>query len=108
MDQQLNYTGILTQIMRAEEQFQPLNGPAIVSVCDAQTGQFLLVAVGWQKQRHIDSILFHARLLDGLVVIETDNTEEGLKDSLIEAGIAAEHLLQGSDYQRPALARAAV
>jgi hypothetical protein len=87
MDQTMSYAEILTRVVREEGKLQPKHGPAIVSVCDQETGQFMLVAVGWQNRRHIDSILFHAQLKDGVVTIETDMTEEGLKSALIEAGI---------------------
>ncbi len=43
----------------------------------------------------IDSVLFHARLVDGMVVIETDNIEEGLKPAMIKAGIRAEDIVWG-------------
>lgn len=100
MDQKMNYSDVLTQIMRQEEQCQPMFGPKIVSVCDQEKGQFMLVAVGWQKGRHIDNILFHAQLANGMVIIESDKTEEGLKSLLIEAGIRAEDFLPSKDYDQ--------
>lgn len=105
MDKQMNFDDILTQVIQGEMQYQPLGGPEVVSACDQQTGQYLLIAAGWQKERHINHILFHARLLDGLVVIETDNTEEGLKSELIEAGIPASQIVFGGEY-RPAMVEA--
>lgn len=97
MDQTLSYTDILTNVIRNEEQYQPMHGPKIVSACDPSRGQFLLIAVGKQGPRYYDSILFHAQLLNGRVLIETDNTEEGLSTLLIEAGIRAEDILSGRD-----------
>lgn len=105
MDQQISSAVILAQLMRDETQHQPLGGPELVSVCDHQSGQFMLVAVGWQRERHMDHIIFHARLLNGFVVIETDNTEEGLKSELVEAGIPASQIVFGAEY-RPAMAEA--
>ena len=94
MDQTVNYADILTQIIHEEGKLQPSFQPRlkIVSSCDRETGQFLLIMVGWDKDRRQHSILFHAQLIDGKVVIETDNTE-GLKPELIEAGIRAEDIL---------------
>lgn len=92
MDQTMSYAEILTRVIREEGKYQPKHGPAIVSVCDQETGQFMLIAVGWQNRRHIDSILFHAQLVDGAVTIETDKTEEGLKQALIEVGIREEDI----------------
>ncbi len=92
MGQTMSYAEILTRVVREEGKLQPKHGPAIVSVCDQETGQFMLVAVGWQNRRHIDNILFHAQLEDGVVTIETDMTEEGLKQALVEAGIREEDI----------------
>jgi len=46
----------------------------------------------------MDSILFHARLIekennDRQIIIEKDNFEEGLVDTLIEAGIKKEDIV---------------
>lgn len=93
VDKALSYEQILQQVLRDEEQYQPLHGPKIVSACDAATGQYLLLAVGKQGQRHIDNIVFHAQLLNGKITVETDMTEEGLTLLLLEAGIPAEAFL---------------
>ena len=101
MDQTLNYADILTKVLREEERFQPSFVPVkIVPVCDAISGQFLLIAVGWEGRRRVDNVLFHAQLIDSQVIIETDNIEEGLKPLLLEAGIPAEAFL--SDYNNRA------
>ncbi|MGH9841503.1 MAG: element excision factor XisI family protein [Blastocatellia bacterium] len=97
----MNYAEILTNVMRDQERFQPSFVPVrIVSVCDPASRQFLLVAVGWEGWRRVDNILFHAQLIDGQVIIETDLTEEGLKPALIEAGIRAEDFLSDRDRDR--------
>ena len=46
----------------------------------------------------MDSVLFHARLIekensDRQIIIEEDNFEEGLIDTLIEAGIKKEDIV---------------
>jgi hypothetical protein len=97
----MSYAEILTKVMRDEEQFQPSFVPVkIAPVCDPASGQFLLVAVGWEGRRRVDSIIFHAQLIDGQVVIETDMTEEGLKQTLIEAGIRQEDILTYKERDR--------
>lgn len=97
MDKRMSYAEILTKVMRDEERFQPSFVPVkIVPVCDPASGQFLLVAVGWEGRRRVDSIIFHAQLIDEQVVIETDMTEEGLTQSLIESGIREEDIQSAS------------
>jgi XisI protein len=99
MDQTLSYADILTRVVREEGKFQPRLQPIkIISVCDHETWQFLLIAVGRENKRRVDSIIFHAQLIDGTVVIETDNSEEGLTAALIEAGIREKDIISGKAF----------
>ena len=77
-----------------------LQNITISAVCDRESGQFLIIATGWDKGIWIDTILFHARLVDGKVVIEDDNFEEGLTSALIQAGIVAEDIVTGLSQER--------
>jgi hypothetical protein len=101
MDQTLSYADILTQVVHEEGRFQPSFQPGlkIVSACDRETGQFLLILVGWDKEHWRHSILFHAQLIGGKVLIEADLTE-GLKPRLIEAGIREEDFLSDRERDR--------
>ena len=102
MDKTLNYADILTKVLRAEEQFQPSFVPVkIVPVCDSVSGQFLLMAVGWEGRRRVDNLLFHAQLMGHQIVIETDNIEDGLTPALIEAGVRAEDIVSARQYASP-------
>lgn len=96
MDQTMNYADILTNIVREEGKHQFSIQPIrVASVCDRETGEFLLIATGWDNEEWVDNVLFHARLTDGMVIIETDNIEEGLKPAMIEAGIRPEDIVWG-------------
>jgi hypothetical protein len=100
MDRTERYANILTQVLRKETKVQPSLQPGlkIVSSCDRETGQFLLIIVGWDRDEWYHSILFHAQLVNGKIIVEADMTEEGLKPLLIEAGIREEDFL--SDEER--------
>ncbi|KYC43760.1 XisI protein [Scytonema hofmannii PCC 7110] len=96
MDNSLTYAKILTQVLRKASTAQPrLQNIQLRSVCDAESGQFLIIATGWDKNTWLNTILFHARLVNSKVVIEDDNFEEGLTEALIAAGIAAEDIVTG-------------
>ncbi len=43
-------------------------------------------------------MIFNARLIDGIVIIETDDIEEGLTTALIEAGIREEDIISGEAF----------
>jgi len=88
MDKSIKYANILTQVLRQKSVVQPrLQNLKISSVCDRDTGHFLIIMTGWQKESWRDQILFHARLIDDKIVIEDDNFEEGLTTILIQEGI---------------------
>jgi hypothetical protein len=102
MDRTEHYADILTKVLRKETEVQPSFQPGlkIISSCDRETGQFLLIIVGWDRDEWYHSILFHARLVNSKVIIEADMTEEGLKPLLIEAGIREEDFLSDRDRDR--------
>ncbi|MGI0482078.1 element excision factor XisI family protein [Geminocystis sp. CENA526] len=88
MDKSIKYADILTQVLRKQSAIQPrLQNLKISSVCDRDTGHFLIIMTGWQKESWQDQILFHARLIDDKIIIEDDNFEEGLTNILIQGGI---------------------
>ncbi|MGI0480685.1 element excision factor XisI family protein [Geminocystis sp. CENA526] len=88
MDKSIKYADILTQVLRKQSAIQPrLQNLKISSVCDRDTGHFLIIMTGWQKESWRNQILFHARLIDDKIIIEDDNFEEGLTNILIQEGI---------------------
>ncbi len=88
MDKSLKYADILTKVLRQESSIQPrLQNLKISSVCDRESGHFLIIMTGWQKESWVDTILFHAHLVNDKIIIEDDNFEEGLTNILIQEGI---------------------
>jgi len=97
MDNLLNYVKILKKTIQDAAIDQPsLQAIKLYPVCDADSGHFLVLATGWDKQCWIDNVLFHARLVDHQIIIEEDNFEEGLVDMLIAAGIKREDIVTSS------------
>ena len=100
MERSLSYADILKKTLQEATRNQPrLQAIQLYPVCDTDSGHFLILATGWDKQRWLDTILFHARLVEHQVIIEEDNFEEGLTSALIDAGIPAEHIITGLDYE---------
>ena len=104
----MNYADILTRVIHEEGKLQPSFQPElkIVASCDRETGQFLLMILGWDKNRWCHNTLFHAQLINGKVSIEVDNTED-IRELLIEAGIRVEDFLTGNQRREPEAMRIA-
>lgn len=101
MDSLLNYSDILKKTVQEATRDQPsIQQIKLYPVCDFDSGHFLVVATGLDKQGWKDFILFHARVVDRQVIIEMDNFEEGLISTLIEAGIREEDIITGFNYHR--------
>lgn len=94
MDHPLSYADILKKTLQAATASQSrLQAIKLYPVCDTDSGHFLVLATGWDKQRWIDTILFHARLVENRIIIEEDNFEEGLTSALIAAGVKSEDIV---------------
>ncbi|MBD2300968.1 element excision factor XisI family protein [Nostoc sp. FACHB-190] len=94
MDKTLNYADILKTTVQEATINQPrLQALKLYAVCDTESGHFLVLATGWDKQRWIDSILFHARLVEHQIIIEEDNFEESLTQILIAKGIRKDDIV---------------
>jgi XisI protein len=88
MDNSLSYADIIENTLKEATKDQPrLQSIRLYPVCDRNSGNFLIMATGWDKKDWINTILFHAYLVDRNITIEEDNFEEGLTSLLIEAGI---------------------
>jgi hypothetical protein len=109
MAQTINYADILTEVLREKSKTRYPLTPRVrlVASCDQESGQFLLIMIGWDNRKHWHhSITFHAQLIDGKVIIETDMTE-GLKPLLLEMGIPEEAFLSDRERDRLEAAQAA-
>ncbi|MGB3695736.1 MAG: element excision factor XisI family protein [Spirulinaceae cyanobacterium] len=94
MDQKLSYADILKKTVQEAVIDQPrLQAIKLYPVCDLESGHFLVLATGWNKQRWMDTILFHARLVEQQIIIEEDNFEESLTQALIAGGVKQEDIV---------------
>jgi XisI protein len=93
MDNSLSYADIIEQTLKAATKDQPrIQSIRLYPVCDRDSGNFLILATGWDKKDWINTILFHAHLIERDITIEEDNFEEGLTSMLIDAGIDAKNI----------------
>jgi XisI protein len=93
MDNSLSYADIIESTLKEATKDQPrIQSIRLYPVCDRNSGNFLIMATGWDKKKWINTILFHAYLVDNNIKIEEDNFEEGLTSLLIEGGIDANNI----------------
>ena len=65
------------------------------AVFDPQHNRYLLVNVGWDNGRRIHSGLVHIDIINDKLWIQRDDTEEGVTQELVNAGIPKDHIVLG-------------
>jgi len=54
---------------------------------DEKHDRYQLLAIGWDKNDRIYSVIFHADIVGGHVWIQEDNTQDGFANLLLEKGV---------------------
>jgi hypothetical protein len=64
-------------------------------ISDRKSDHYLLINVGWNKDRRIHGCLVHIDIIDGKVWIQRDGTEEGIAVGLEQGGIPKDRIVLG-------------
>lgn len=68
-------------------------------VFDEARDEYALIKTGWRKGRRCHGTSLYVRICAGRIQIEEDWTEEGLANTLLEAGVPEEDIVLG--FQAP-------
>ena len=83
------YRQLLRQVVHKQAKVpRRVDQAQLVPICDDETGNYLLMRIGWDRRGRAHNILFHLRLIDEQVLIEWDGIERGISRDLIAAGIS--------------------
>ena len=64
-------------------------------VFDQETDRYIILSEGWQQKQHLHSCLIHVEIINNKVWIQLDNTEDGIAEELISAGIPKSDIVLG-------------
>jgi hypothetical protein len=98
MDRVASYREILGRIMERYAGYMKnvattTPGLETIVVTDAQHDQFALLRIGWHDTRRVRNVVFHARIKNGKIWIEDDNTDATLADELLKAGVPRDDIV---------------
>lgn len=65
------------------------------TVFNRANDHYLLVNVGWHRDRRIHGAIVHIDIIDGKVWIQYDGTEDGIANDLVRAGIPKDRIVLG-------------
>lgn len=96
MDMLTKYRQIISQILSPYTQINYANANIQNRlVIDEKHDQYLIVSEGWQNNQRYHSVLIHLEIIDSKIWIQCDNTENGIANELINAGIRKEEIVLG-------------
>ena len=79
---------LLKSILSQHATHTPSHGSIVVCpVFDDLRGHYGLVDVGWDRGQPVHSLIFFARVIDGVIRLEWDGLGHGITDELIAAGV---------------------
>lgn len=94
MDRLTEYRTIVKRILAQHAEHIPSIGAVeSATLFDEQSGNYALVDFGWDPTGRVHAVVLHLRLENGKVWIEADNTEDGIADELVEAGVPARDIV---------------
>ncbi len=102
MDTRLNYQKIIQTVLQDHADYRNsfLDGYNCQLLFDQQRGQYLILDIGWQGDQYLHATPIHLSLIDDKVWIQSDDTEEGVANDLMAAGIPKESIVLGFRHPR--------
>lgn len=96
MDTLDNYRRIIKEVLEAYRQI-PYSYADIQcqAVFDNERASYLLVTLGWDGVKRIHGCLVHIDLIDEKIWVQRDDTEDGVTDELVAAGIPKDKIVLG-------------
>ena len=104
MDKLSFYRQCIQQLLTKQSQGNLLNGNIeSETVFDLEKDRYLLIDLGWNKNRRIYNCVIHLEIRGDKVWIQRNQTDRPIANDLIEMGIAKEDIVLGLQpyYLRP-------
>ncbi|AFY42031.1 XisI protein [Nostoc sp. PCC 7107] len=96
MDRLNNYRNIIRKILTSYLNISYANADIRNRAAfDSEHDEYLIISEGWQEKEHLHSCLIHIEIMNGKVWIQCDNTEDGIANELVQAGIPKEDIVLG-------------
>ncbi len=88
------YQNCIKHVLSTYQQTTP-DGVNVELVFDDERQHYLAIRVGWLKQKSVYLCLVHLDICDDMIVIQANNTEDGIDEELIDLGIPRENICLG-------------
>ena len=88
------YKEALRKVLRAWENFPSEQADfRIEAIIDQEKDRYLLQDIGWENGKRLYSTLAHVDIINGKFWIQQDNTETGIANELVAAGVPKDRIV---------------
>ena len=91
----LNYPELGQKIIKAHLANLKDDETEVQLIFDLERNHYLLMLVGWHNQRREYGSLIHIDIKDDKIWIQSDGTEVGVANELVEAGVPQKDIVLG-------------
>lgn len=91
----LNYPELVQKIIKAHIATLKDDETEVQLIFDIERNHYLLMFVGWHDQRREYDSLIHIDIKDDKIWIQSDGTEVGVANELVEAGVPQKDIVLG-------------
>lgn len=93
--EKLSYPELVQKIIKAHFAKLKDDETEVQLILDRERNHYLLMLVGWHEQRREYSSLIHIDIKDDKIWIQSDGTEVGVANELVEAGVPQKDIVLG-------------
>ena len=97
MDTRFKYKEIIKNILNEHAQYRACIPDSYDSqvLFDDERGRYLILDIGWSDDKYLHATPIHLDLIDGKIWIQFDDTEEGIANDLLAAGVPKNDIVLG-------------
>jgi hypothetical protein len=91
------YKEIIQKELEYRQSIKISNAPELSRhlIINKEQTEFILMDVGWFKQRYISDVIFHIGIINDKVWVHNDFTDIGIADYLVKGGIPKLEIVLG-------------
>jgi hypothetical protein len=86
---------IIKQVLTDTANFYTYNQIECKPIFLDETGNYLLISMGWDGDKRIHSCLVHLDIINDKIWVQRDDTEDGVTSELVAAGIPKDRIVLG-------------
>jgi XisI protein len=97
MDTRLKYQEIIKKILKEHAEYRASipDGYDSQVLFDDERGHYLVLDIGWNDDKYLHATPIHIDLTDKKIWIQYDDTEEGVANDLLAAGVPSHDIVLG-------------